>query len=577
MKLTHLLVALLIANTSFSQVSLLKDAIAKKKEAARKKKVQGVESALTFKTLTVNGKEIKCQRTTSKQRSILCPDITLRKELSELENTLENYYQIISTGGFLDQKPGYKISSTISRIQRAYPNVTVTHYQAEYNAYEAHVDAQKNDPNYHFYVSKKELSDNKYHRAEESLQKCLALDPDHKQAKDLLAEVSLKIYDTEIREHLAKNELNKADKKVVALFKSHMDQASYPPVLGELSFAVAKQYLETAKSKWKEEKWENGYYFYVSLRHFANAYSVNYKKQEVIQSVKEINTIGKASGKHYTAFPEEKLHMISSNYQIQNLRNIDALKAEIKENKSKEDKEVLYNNYSRLVELETYRFDYGYWNDSYYWGARKQKAILEIEVGDNAKGCEDLYNIDASYYYNYGFSIKSCKEWDEIRAKKDAEEHQKELAIEVIEWRKTNPSTIKLRSLLSEGTTEVEAYLGKPIANNYKVSVGTGLADSYQGKKYKTKDGVYEVGYKNNNVMLINFYPAKYIKYDPDVLGDEENSGFDLEVKGSCFGSFDKGHIGGINTFTMSWDCTNHLASTTYYGQNGKLLSVTVY
>jgi hypothetical protein len=316
------------------------------------------------------------------------------------------------------------------------------------------------------------------------------------------------------------------------------------------------------------------------LEHLSNAYKNGFNKKKILSYVQEINSIGQTEGDNYKSFSESDLHKISTSYQEKTLHKIDSLQAVIEKNKKKPDKNLLLDNYTELLNIQEYHFERGKFQGYDYKKTKINKAKLEIEVGELNKGCAELYEADMLYFYNKGYAKNACKSWNDKRSAVAKENYKKAEKRKAKKWYSNHPNLIKFRSLLGEGFTTIEAYLGAPIDRNYKIDVGVGIdGQQYIGNKYKNEDGVYEVGFRNGNAIFIQFYPSSYIKYSPEVL-DGKNTIFDMDggMSGVCSGEVNNGHIGKIQMYSIDYDCSDSgLSSTVFYGLDGKLLSVIAY
>lgn len=347
----------------------------------------------------------------------------------------------------------------------------------------------------------------------------------------------------------------------------------------QTNYDFALYSLDTGESKLKQKEWNDGFYFYRALENFSNAYFSGFKKTEIIDYVQKINLITQTAGERLKKFDESNLYKISTPYQRKNSIQIDSIKKVLSEKKLDKniDKKELISIYTKLAELAEYQF----WGNQFegydYQIIRREKALLEIEIGDLNNGCPNLYKGDLQYFLLAGYPNNDCKAWYEKFSKIEEEKYNKQRKEEAKKWYIEHPNMIKLRSLLGENAEVVETYFGKPIARNYKINIGTD--NQYIGNKYKNKNGIYEIGLQNDNVAYVKFYPATYIKYSPQVLGGEK-SNFDIQItiQGACSGSDSNSFIGKTKIFSMDYDCSNNVyASTQFYGLNGKLLFVTAY
>lgn len=347
-------------------------------------------------------------------------------------------------------------------------------------------------------------------------------------------------------------------------------------------FNQSEKFLEEGKSNLKNGYWYDGYYFYKSLEHLANYAELESDNTKIIGQLYEINSQGQIGNDNYISFTQATLPKISTSYQKRLNTQIDSLQSIIKdlEGKTDFDKKNLLKKYIELIELQQFDFNNGKFNGYEYKRSLIKRAKLEIEVGNVNSGCELLYETDLLYFHNYGFASKDCSEWYKVKSAADTKEYEEEQKANAEKWYSDNPNIIKLRSLIGESYTTVEAYLGEPLAENYRIDAGVGIySQQFIGNKYKNEQGVYEIGFKNGNVITIQFFPNNFIKYSPETF-DSESSMFDMEggIDGTCFGETKDNHIGDIKMFSIDFDCSSSgLVSTVFYGRNGKLLSVLAY
>ena len=347
-------------------------------------------------------------------------------------------------------------------------------------------------------------------------------------------------------------------------------------------YVKSEEFLDKGKSNLENGYWYDGYYFYKSLEHLANFAEIENDSVKIQAQLYEINTQGQIGNDRYISFTNTTLPKMSTAYQKKLDMQIDSLQNSIKNREKNEttDKKELLDLYRELNGLQRFDFNRGKFNGYEYKQFLKKRAKLEIELGNIDSGCEILYKTDLSYFFNYGFSTKDCKDWYDIKSNEETKKYEAEQKASAEKWFTDNPNLIKLRSLIGESFTTVEAYLGEPLSENYRIDAGVGVhGQQFIGNKYKNKQGVYEIGFKNGNIMIIQFYPNKYIKYSPEKF-DSESSMFDLDggMNGACSGETKNNHIGDIKMFSIDYDCSSSgLVSTVFYGRNGKLLSVLAY
>lgn len=347
-------------------------------------------------------------------------------------------------------------------------------------------------------------------------------------------------------------------------------------------YAQSEKFLNEGKNNLDNGYWYDGYYFYKSLEHLANFAEIENDSIKIQAQLYEINSQGQIGDDSYISFTISTLPKMSTAYQKTLDKKVDSLQNLIKSLEKSEtvEKNELLNIYRELNQLQKFDFNNGKFNGYNYKQYLKKRAKLEIELGNVESGCEILYETDLSYFFNYGFSSKDCSEWYKVKSAEETKKYEEEQKANAKKWFSEHPNLIKLRSFIGESFTTVEAYLGKPLSENYRIDAGVGVyGQQFIGNKYKNEQGVYEIGFKNGNVMIIQFYPNKYIKYSPEKF-DSETSMFDLDggMEGACSGETKNNHVGDIKMFSIDYDCSSSgLVSTVFYGRNGKLLSVMAY
>ncbi len=488
----------------------------------------------TFKTISINDTVVKCQRTTKDNLQLISKDSRVLEAIKNTESLLEKCSRELSETNFLEEKPSYQIKNEIEDIQRYEQRINTSNYSSEYNAYLLHYRNQLDNAEYYLYLVKKNIKNNETEQALKNLKK-----------------------------YSSSNQQNTNNKELEA----------------KVHFLVGLNYIEQGKKEFSYNGWNDGRCFYKSLEHLANSYSYGFDRSKISAAIQKIDSIAKQKEESIRSFDETNLHKISTSFQKNNSLQIKNLKKTIKQEESNSDKSKLLDLYKKLLELEWYHFKNGKFQGWDYKQAKMEKAKLEIEAGDLSLGCAQLYDTDCQYFGFYYASGK-CKSWFAKRkeiAEKEYEQEEKEKARQ---WRKKNPKLIKLRSLLGEGFETVKAYLGTPLSEDYRINIGSRIHGSqYIGKKYKNKDGVYEIEFKSGHAVLVRFTPSKYIKYSPTKLSSE-SSPFDIEpnTDGACFGNEKHEHIGKTQIFSIVWDCSeNDNVKTSFYGLNGKVISVVAY
>ncbi|SHH76254.1 hypothetical protein [Flavobacterium defluvii] len=348
----------------------------------------------------------------------------------------------------------------------------------------------------------------------------------------------------------------------------------------QTNFDFAMKSLERGEREFKSGDFSEGYYFYKALEHLSNAYLNGFKKEEIIGYTEKINAILKDSKKKVILFDAANLYKISTVYQEKNTASYDSIKKIYKEKKAdpNADKNELLNILKKRQEYAEYYFDNNKWEPNAYKDTTIERAKLGIEMGDTENACSLLYHTDLLEFYNY--NNNACKAWYDKFSKAENIRIGLERKEAVKKWHAEHPNKIKLRSLIGENDEIVQSYLGAPIAKNFKMSIGEGLnKNQYSANRYKTKNGTYEIAFKNNNATRIQFFPLVIIKFDPNAF-ELNDSTFDQEVTnkpGSCFASFNDGFSGKTKIFSIDYTCEYFLASTQFYGTNGKVTSVVVY
>ncbi|WP_343694691.1 hypothetical protein [Flavobacterium sp.] len=349
-----------------------------------------------------------------------------------------------------------------------------------------------------------------------------------------------------------------------------------------VNYECAIESLNRGETELKNRDWSEGYYFYYALEHFSNAYLNGYKKEEVIAYTEKINEIGKNSKEKYKEFNKSNLYKISTAYQEKNTFSYDSIARVYKEKKAdpNTDKNELLNILKKREEYAEYYF----YNNKVEYGILKKTKIdeakLRIEMGDTENACSLLYHTDLLYFHENNYGGNACKIWYQKYSKAEEIKFAQARKEATKKWYTEHPNIIKLRSLIGQNDEVVKSYLGVPIAQNFKMNVGQGYnVQQYSASRYKTKNGTYEIAFKNSEVTRIQFFPIILIKFDTMAFSRNE-SRFDAEVTNrpvSCFASFNDGFSGKTKIFSVDYTCENFIASTQYYGANGKVTSVVVY
>ncbi|MDR6759889.1 hypothetical protein J2Y38_000068 [Flavobacterium sp. 2755] len=348
------------------------------------------------------------------------------------------------------------------------------------------------------------------------------------------------------------------------------------------NYDFAMHSLERGEREFKSGDFSEGYYFYKALEHFSNAYLNGFKKEEIIANTEKINSLLKDSKKKVILFNESNLYKISTVYQEKNTAAYDSIKKVYKEKKADPnvDKNELLDILKKRQEYVEYYFENNKLEPYAYNQTTIERATLGIEMGDTENSCLLLYKTDLLYFHEKGYGDKACKIWYDKYSKAEEIKIALERKEAAKKWQTEHPNKIKLRSLIGQSDDIVKSYLGAPIAKNFKMNVGQGFnRDEYSANRYKTKNGTYEIAFKNSNVIRIQFFPIVIIKFDPRAF-ELNDSNFDQEVTnrpGSCFPAFNDGFSGKTKIFSIDYSCEGYLASLQFYGVNGKVTSVVVY
>jgi hypothetical protein len=349
------------------------------------------------------------------------------------------------------------------------------------------------------------------------------------------------------------------------------------------NYDFAVQSLERGERNLKNgDGFSEGHYFYKALEHFSNAYLNGFKKEEAIANTEKINLILKDSKEKVKLFNKSNLYKISTAYQEKNTISYDSIKKVYSEKKANPDfdKNELFNILKKREEYAEYYFDNNKLQYYTYKNTKIEEAKLGIELGDTENACSLLYNTDMLYFFENAYNVKACKVWYDKFSKVESERNALERKAAAKKWYTEHPNGIKLRSLIGEDSEIVQSYLGAPIAQNFKMSVGQGFnKEQYSANRYKTKNGTYEVAFKNSNVTRIQFFPVVFIKFDTVAFLYHE-SNLDLEIMNKptdCFASYNDGVAGKTKIYSIDYSCEGYLASMQFYGVNGKVTSVVVY
>lgn len=150
------------------------------------------------------------------------------------------------------------------------------------------------------------------------------------------------------------------------------------------NYAFGMYALENGKSELKNNLWADGYYFYVALEHFSNAYQNGLNKKQIVNYIQEIDLIAKKEGKEFKEFNESNLYKISTAYQEKNTISYDSIKSVYLEKKRSQDinKEDMLNVYKKMDHYGEFYFIYNKFQSYDYERIKKEKAVLEAEIGN---------------------------------------------------------------------------------------------------------------------------------------------------------------------------------------------------
>lgn len=379
------------------------------------------------------------------------------------------------------------------------------------------------------------------------IEKALKINPNHKEANELSIKINLEV---------ALDMLNAGERK---LYEYH--------------------YYDYGFREKRYGGWNDGYYFYRALEHFANAYKSGLDSALVSNYVRQIDSTGKLVDKNFISLTTDNLYVMSTSFQLENNQKIKDLRKLIKESQDTLDKISLFDLYTQLIELEKLNYKDGRFQSAYYKQARIEKAKITVELGNVDEGCLELYTIDYLDFWQY---IPLCKEWHD---KYSEEKHKKYIEREkekAKQWYKDNPGKVKFLSLFNTSSDIVEAFLGKPILKQYKINIGTSWeGGQFIGNKYQNKQGIYEISFINGSVYSIKFTPSIYLSFSTTTMkykGGE--SKFDFKngfYSGVCRIEEDYGYIGNVKTYTINLDCSDGDYTIIFYGSNGKITSASAF
>ena len=522
-------------NFSFSQINIYDLT-----STLRNKKIEKVINESDFKTIEYEGNTYQCQRTSYKQRNKLTKDLDILNLIEKVENKLEEMYKTVMGKTFFRGKPD--IEYYLNLINKKDNLIPIDNYKKEVSLYLRYYQNQQNNPDYLYTIAQNYLKNKKDSKAIATLRKALSIDPKHSKSKELAIKLELE---------------------------------------------EMKLYLKNLENEYTE--WDEGKETYKALRYLSNAFLYGVDTIETKGYLQRINAAAYlkiedlkkrikvsddyASFRNITIF---NLYKMSDKHQEETNNKIDSLILLIKKEVDNERKLPLFDS---LIDISYYYFTNDKFNKLSVQHFKKERALLNIEMGNTSLGCEQLYDADVSNFFMSYYHTGSCKSW---YAKKSVEMNDKYMAEEkqkAKKWYSDNPNMIKLSSLIGKNFSIVEAYLGKPLSENYRIDAGFGnYGQQFIGNKYKNQDGFYEIGFRNGIVTMVQFYPKKYINYSPEKF-NSETSIFDLEgsMEGVCIGETKNNHVGDVKMFTIEQDCTNRLVQTVFYGRNGKLLSVLTY
>ncbi len=346
----------------------------------------------------------------------------------------------------------------------------------------------------------------------------------------------------------------------------------------EINFLTGLSHFYMGKND-LSTSWYDGYWFNKSLEYFSNSLKYGYDSSKVFLYIDTINQIGKKQKTNWINFDNiniskmSTVSLINTNNEIKKINKIIIKPDSIKF-------EQLSDYYTSLIDLYTWNYTDGkLFSQSDINRCLVKRGELYILNKQKEKGCLDIYNAGYYSYIQNSIFSENCKQWKDNYNKHQLIVYKAELIKEVQLWKKNNPNKIILYMLYGSSKEIVEAYLGKAVMQQYQIK-GFGLnRDCFQGNKYSTKDGIYEIAFKSGNVFLIQFTPIKSLIYNEDKLFeggvfDDECTHF--ECKGGFFSTTETGNFSSYKYFSIIKNFGNLNTHTTFYSKNGiiKLVSV---
>lgn len=573
-KVIIILIAVLQTSAVFSQVGTKSD-----------KAIAKVEATLQYKYIEYSGDKVKCKRTTDKQRNKVTKNEKVIQTIGLIERELERLFQITTDSKFIETSPSKEILSQLDLINKLEPGITTADYLNEYNLYCKKYDVQKESKEFLQYMVSESIEALDYKDCIPYLDKLYLKFPSNDR---------LMFYQNKIISDVTTD--LKTSKKIESFYNIDI-QTEYglykqyqvaKVICAQIEFNIGNYFLEKGEKLFENgvERYNHGYgsfkieTFNEALEQIANAYILGVDSIKIIPTLIKINAFCN-NKRNYKSFNLTNLSRISTSYQVKNSKNISSLKRIIKElDKTTITNESLLNLYDSLNSMQEFEYVHHRLQTYGYRQSNKERSLLMLSLGQTNTGCELLYETDIEYFLGVGHVRKLCETWYEKKKALEKKESILEEENKAKDWCKNNPDKFKLRSLLGKYSVTVEAYLGKPIEHNYQITAGSGIySQQYKGNKYKNKDGIYEVGFSNGKVIMIHFYPENSIKYEPEDFS-KENSIFDLDggMNGVCTGNRNADFVGNIQMYSIDFDCSlSGIASTVFYGMDGKLMSVLVY
>ncbi len=583
--LTLILPLLLIGPLSYGQLGKL----SKGADAIAEKRVKNVEKSLTFKSATFGSRSVDCQRTTEDQRKKLSKKKSVREAIASLESILEANYQKMQVNEQISARPGNKENNILKTISANAEFMSLDKYKQELDFYKGYFDTKRKEASAETERLAEEKKEQQAEEKRKQYEARMAQSEKEAREKEIAKEEERRALDAE----RAAEKARIAEERRIAIEKERAAyEAKRKAQLDSITEVrrVEKENIarrNEAKRQADSAAWANltpGERVLEKIKPlYAQAKKAGYYKEDVFnkiyQSLGDAQSMGVAEDKiliymeglkkaavnnRRKLVAVEDLKYMSTAGQEETKTKILSLEASIKnQTASKSNVDAIRKQYESLLNYSRFYMEKFYFKSDYKYKAESGLIRLELDHGDVDTACEMLYKTDRNNF-DRSYRGGKCSAWIDVKEAPLRAEAARKRQVEVAKWRKDNPGMIKMKSLLRQYSSDVEDYLGKPTKKRNDIVT------------YSTSDGTYEIGYTNGRVVLIEFTPGKTIKFDKELLSSGGGL-FDHKdnMPGLCTGKEEEDSVGGLKTLMFGWDCDSGTTSITFFGDDGKLVSVT--